>query len=889
MASAAGKKVTAWMYMELETKYAELDGELDDVKEKMGAIASDNEKLQVFRNDVTVKLAGAIIRTDTRGKFLDREPERYIPWSAEQIEDQKATIARYSKMIDGQAEQISNFGNIRAMCEAAIQKIGDEELYANCDSVDFIEEAARELDIHRNRAKELIRKIKLAVKATNSGDQVDMKRHLEYIPWSQKEILTLRGEIEHCETDAQAEKNRADALADLLKQEKDKSAQLMQDNSLYQKNIVEAQRVFDEQQRKITQLEGIIRDRDITIDQQTSAISNAESSVDTYISTVRDLEKQLSETINNAVTGFEGQYQTELYHLNEQHSAETAGLRAEVASLLQRLAEETAVKEAAMRQQEQEKREKDRELSSLMKNYTAAESGLKDQLAMEKAEMGRRLSSLEDEVNRQKAEAKSIQMGYEAKERGIQAQWQTRFYAEMKTAKETIAKLVLQSKVGHRENGEISIVSTMQIRYLEKENRELKERGNQLQEMIAGLKDQYAVKVGTLGDIMNVRMNTRQWMAEIKEAKDYAVRTKHAQEETLERNRGLDRQLALMTSQVRCLKSKNETLEKDVKSNKWEIARNQTEMARQSKEISRLSGALGVAERKAQLLEQHHEGVGGTVEKFLNTTKELNDKKALFDHQTTMMESSRKELEWIKEREYDFLTSETHAVKANKQIANLEKKNKTLEVLCEKQKALLAQNKETIERIQGDRPYIFHTPPPTLANIGDRLKKLLVEPDHPLPRLSTATSLTQSLSPVMTVTDIVPVAVESNATSNITEKVVENGTNEGASDPLKSVQVLENDNNEVEEIATESFPKWQMLFFVLLFIGTMVSWAANPTPHTLKENFPRGDLCDMVEKPEGKSASDPALTMICAGNSDDYANLSLHDFSARNGFGTSES
>ena len=47
MASAAGKKVTALMYMELETKYAELDGELDDVKEKMGAITSDNEKLQV--------------------------------------------------------------------------------------------------------------------------------------------------------------------------------------------------------------------------------------------------------------------------------------------------------------------------------------------------------------------------------------------------------------------------------------------------------------------------------------------------------------------------------------------------------------------------------------------------------------------------------------------------------------------------------------------------------------------------------------------------------------------------------------------------------------------------------------------------------------------------
>ncbi|PMD40991.1 hypothetical protein L207DRAFT_625715 [Hyaloscypha variabilis F] len=888
MASAAGKKVTARMYMELETKYAELDGELDDVKEKIGSITSDNEKLQAFRNDVTVKLAGAINRTDTRGKFLDREPERYIPWSAEQIEDQKATIARYSKMIDGQADQISNFGNIRAMCEAAIQKIGDEELYANCDSVGFIEEAAEELFIQRNHAKEVIRKIKLAVKALNAGDQVDMKRHTVYIPWSQKEILALRGEVEHFETSARAEKNRADTLADLLTQEKDKSAQLMQDNSLYQTNIAEAQRIYDEQQRKITQLEGIIRDRDITIDQQRSVISNAESSVDTYISTVRDLERQLSETNNNAVTGLEGQYQAELYHLNEQHNTETAGLRAKVASLQQRLAEETAAKEAAMKQQEEEKREKDTKLSSLMKNYTAAESGLKDQLAMERVEMGSRLSSLEDELNRQKAEAKSIQMGYEAKEKGIQAQWHTRFDAEMKTAKETIAKLVLQSKVDHRGNGEISIVSTMQIRHLEKENRELKERGNQLQDMIAGLKDQYAVKVGTLGDIMNVRMNTRQWMMEVKEAKDYAVRTKHAQEETLERNRGLDRQLALMTSQVRCLKSKNETLDKDVKSKKWEIARNQTEIARQSKEISRLSGALGVAERKAQLLKQQHEGVGGTLEK-LNTTKELNDKKAIFDHQTTMMESSRKELEWIKEREYDFLTSQTHSVKANKQIVNLEKKNKTLEVLCEKQKDLLAQNKETIERIQGDRPYIVHMPPTTPADTGDRLKKLLAEPDHPLPRLSTATSLTQSLSPVMTVTDIVPVAAEPNETSNITENVAENGTNEVMSNAVESEKVFETENNEFEERETDTFSRWQMLFFVLLFIGTMISWAASPTPHTLKENLPRGDVCDMVEKPEGQLALDPALIMICAGNSDDYANLSLHDLNALNGFGISDS
>ncbi|KAE9368070.1 hypothetical protein N431DRAFT_445128 [Stipitochalara longipes BDJ] len=315
MASAAGKKVMAGKYMELETKFAELNEENESLRDKLGLEKSSKDNLQTWWDDLTINLNAAIQSTNTSKKFPPHDAEGYIPWSAQQIKDQKATISRYEQTIDGQ----------------------------------------------------------------------------------------------------------------------------------------------------------------------------------------------------------------------------------------------TTAQEAATRQQEQEKARNDAMLSFLTEKYTSTESSLKKQFEMEKSRLEKQVAGLEKEVLTLKDE---ISIG-----------------------------MVEMHNTQTKHEAQPAILTTMNIRRLKKENRILKDD-----------------------------KNSKQWAAEIRDAKCDTLRAESAQKQTFEMNRNLDGQLVQLNSQVLHLKSQNDFLERDFEAERGEVVRKDKEIVRQSKEITRLAGDLGMAERKIRLLEQHHEGVGVVAE-----------------------------------------------------------------------------------------------------------------------------------------------------------------------------------------------------------------------------------------------------------------------------------
>jgi len=157
----------------------------------------------------------------------------------------------------------------------------------------------------------------------------------------------------------------------------------------------------------------------------------------------------------------------------------------------------------------------------------------------------------------------------------------------------------------------------------------------------------------------------------------------------------------------------------------------------------------------------------------------------------------------------------------------------------------------------------------------------MTEPDHTPPRLATVTSLPHTFSPVVTIMKIEP--VEPEEAKNVTPLNTESGNNEGLVDDVEEAALFsDEENDDVIENDSPSFSKWELLLFVLTLIGTMMSWAINP--HPPKAGFPRGDVCEMFEKPLEQSVH--AATMVCAGSALDYANLSLHGFNVQGGSGT---
>ena len=574
----------------------------------------------------------------------------------------------------------------------------------------------------------------------------------------------------------------------------------------------------------------------------------------------------------------------------EQHKGEMGGLRAEVSSLRRNLEQQSTLHGEAMGQKEQEKMS---EISSLVEKHAASESGLKDQLSsLEKA-----VPPLRDEISKLKAEMEDGQTKFGAEKADLQSQLmklyseneqaadaktqlQSKYDSDMKAARESIAQLESQYDSTQLGQAQPSIITTMQIGPLEKENMELREAKAHLKEMVATLKKEYKVQPGKLYDIMNVQKNSKQWSTEIRDAKDYAISAKQARQRTKELNRCLNTQLGQLITENHRLKLENQTLERDMESRDSEIEKKDEEVARQSKEITRLTGNLDVAEKKAQLLQRHHEGVGGTEEKLSMAMKELHDKQANSENQTTMLGNVQRKLKCMQEREHEFNTSEQNAVRISKKVEYLEKEKERLESLSQSQNNLLERNKEWIARMQCDRPLVVHTPPSTPIISRDTVLKLMKEPDHILPRLSTATSLSHSFSPIVTIVNVEPVAVDDKEISNVTALNTESGNNEDVANAKESALFPEVQNNGADNNAAPLFQKWQVLFFALAFFGTMLSWAMDPAPAA---TLPRRDVCQMFDKPLEQPGQGPASTIVCAGSADDYANISVHDLDERGG------